>query len=457
MAVEHSPLQAEIDLIFENGPNPVHSKWECMVHTPHIRLLPLKLISLDIECDYLNNYSNQIILKLLLPRGAFTHDIMPYKQELMIEVTRNAVGENSDTSEDDETWTRHYRAIIVNEADNAVGTIGPNVQNRETSNISDLLEVEFQLMELALEQLRLLETGGIYRNVIPGDVVRYALTHASKQVDLPAEDAVKGVDIVPYDNQKPHPHIVIPHGTKLQDLATVVQNDWGGIYNTGVGCYLQDGLWYLWPEFNLQRYEKERRTLLLINLPPLRYRGVERTYRVNEFQVIALSTGEAEHVDLSHHRQLNQGNAVRFTHTDQMWEGINTFEKNFGESTKDNRFKIKRADNNSEYRAIERPNYDVAPVSATRLSNNAFAETSKLATRQGGFLTLVWEHSQPDLIFPGMPTRLQYLRNDEVDEVDGIVVKAHHFVHDNRPGPIQGRHVCNTALTLFIRRVEQEA
>tara|TARA_B100000929_G_scaffold249264_2_gene208552 strand:- start:473 stop:1855 length:1383 start_codon:yes stop_codon:yes gene_type:complete len=456
MAIEDTPLQIEIqNILMEEGANPVHAKWSCLIMTPEETFQPLRMLSLDIERDYLNKYSDYMVLEVLLPAGAFSHDILPYKQELLVEITREPMGESHEEPDDSDVVVKQYRAVIHEEKDDIIGASSPQAQTRGAANLSELKQVKFQLFPLALERIRLHEVGGIYRKVIPGDAIRYILTYASNQLDLPDDDAIVGVDIVDWDNKNPHPHIVLPQGTKVQDVAAIIQDDWGGVYNTGIGCYLQDNLWYVWPEFNTKRFDEEERVLRLINLPPKRYPGIERTWRMDEYQLVVLSTGEVSHKDLSHHNRLNHGNASRYTHGDQIWANPNAFGKNFGEAGKDNKFRIKRNDNNSEYVGSQRPNYDVAPVSPSRITNNSFSEASRLAKRNGAFVTLTWEHSKPELIFPGMPARLMYLRQDEIEEVDGVVVKTHHYVHNPTQGPTGGRHICNTAITLFLEYVEE--
>ena len=458
MPLDLNPLHEEVAAIMVDGPKPVHFKMECIIHTPEKEIRPLKVISLDIDRDYSKNYCDYRLLELLIPLGTYNHDIIPFKQELLIEVNKYPLPEGlEEIDEDSEIISRTFRGIMVDEHDDVEGVTLPVSENKDASDNMNPLRIEIQLLDLAIEQLRLIETGGIYRDEIPGEVLRYILTHVSERLDLPEEEEIIGVDVVEYDNQDPYHHIILPHGTKIQNVASIIQDDFGGIYNSGVGCYLQDNLWYIWPECNLTRFDKEKRTLTLINIPSNRYRGSERTYRMDDYQLIVVSTGETTHKDLSHRQQLDEGNAIRYTHGDPMLKDEGPFSKHFGESGKDNKFHIKRNENNSEYIAIDRPNYDVGFVSPARISNNSFSETSMLARRQGSFLSAVWEYSNPDLIYPGMPLRLMYLKENEVQELDGIVIKTHHYIHDPRPGiNPQHRHLCNTNIVAFMAIPEED-
>lgn len=452
-SIENTPLQAEINAIIQSKTNPVHAAWECVIITPTQRITPLKFFSCDDERDYVNNFGNYVVAELLIPEGTYTHDLLPYKQQLKIELTRKPYSYNNDGIQDEPPTVKEYRAVLEQETDQTVSAQSTHAQDKFASDLNNQLRVRFQLLDLALEQIRLIETGGIYRNEIPGDVARYMLNYVSQQIDVSEENAIRGIDAVPWDNQHPARQIIIPQGTKAQDVAALIQDDWGGIYNTGCGCYLQNGLWYIWPMYNTRRFESEKHTLTLINVPSNKYRGLEQTYRLTHNHLVAISTGEVRHRDLSHHAQLNEGNATRFTHTDQMWASPNEFGRNFG-MVKNNKVNINRADNNSEFAGIQRPNYNVAPVAPDRLSNNALSEASRLAPRQGGIMILVWEHSNPDLIYPGMPTRVHYLNQGEVHELDGVVIKAHHYTHDPKQSAKQSHHITNTAITLFVNAID---
>lgn len=453
MAFEDTPLYEEVKEITGEGPKPVNSTWECLIITPEEEIRPLKFMSMDIERDYLNNYCDNVVVDLLLPQGTYNQKLLPYKQELQVEVKRIPTGEGLEST-DEESVVKTYRAILFKESDGQIMDSDPDSQVTEDANLQDALRVEMQLLPLAAEQLQLMEVGGIYRKDIPGNIVRYLLTYTTNQLDLPDDEQIVGVDRVEWDNQEPFRQMVIPQGTRVQDAPALIQDNWGGVYNAGLGCYLQDSLWYLWPEFNTQRFEDEERVMLLINVPEKRYRGIERTWRLDEYQLVVLSTGETAHLDGSHHQQMNEGNAIRHTHTDQMWQSPNDFGKNFGESSQDNKFSFKRADNNSEYVAIERPNYNVARMSPSRMANNSFAESSRMAKRKGSLATFVWESSRPEHVYPGMPLRLMYLENNEVRELDGVIVKAHHYIHDPKPGPVAGRFVSNTAISVFLNTAE---
>lgn len=443
MALETSSLQEEIGRIMNDGAKPISAHWECRIETPDGEVIPIKLMSLDIQRKYTENFTDHTILSVILGFGTFTHLVYPYKNDLTVLMTRRPLSENGEVLEDVEISSRRYKAILLTDSSEALKNSVSTSGDKETGDRGNILDVQFQLLDEAVEQVRLMSAGGVYTNAVPGNVVRHIVTELSSTIEVSDEDAVYGVDMVPPDNQNVREHIVIPHGTKVYDLPAYVQDMAGGIYNAGLGFYLQNGRWYLYPELATNRFDQASKTLTVINVPPSRYSNIERTYRKTNNQTIILSTGDVSHLDASSIAQLNFGTGTRYTDPDRVLDG-------FGE-TKGNRTRLQRGKNNSEYQVNQREDGLVnAPVSSEGITANPYAQATRLARRQGSYLQLVWENSDPDAIYPGMPAKFMYLSEGEVVVYVGIVVGAQHYVYNSHKGLVVGTHRCNSALALFV-------
>lgn len=451
MALEDSPLQSEIDAIVKQPPLPVNYRWKVMLETPERQIMPLKLFSIDIERRYNESFSDNIIVDAIFGLGEYTHNIYPYRKNLVAVLGEFPKGELNEAPPETESTVRRYRAVLLKETSDSVQASSHATNDKQAADLSDIVRVQIQLVDLAVEQLLTMTVGGIYRNELPIKVVRYLLTQASEALSLPEEDGIRGVDIVEPDNVTPEKHIIFEHGVLPMDVPTFVQDFGGGVYNAGMGTYLQDGLWYVYPEFSTDRFDATPKTATIINIPPMRYRGIERTYRLTHNQVILLATGDSSQIDDSNHDQINRGNGVRFTHGDQV---MNT-QRKFA-PTENNQTKIHRGDNNSEFRSLKREGLDYAPVSKERITNNPFAQTTQLARRQGMVVSATWENSKPTTIYPGMPVKYLYLEDGEVKELEGCVLQAHHYIHDLQQGVVLGDQMSNTALVIFLERKTEE-
>ena len=90
--------------------------------------------------------------------------------------------------------------------------------------------------------------------------------------------------------------------------------------------------------------------------------------------------------------------------------------------------------------------------SERRITSNLLHESSKLARRFGIHLELAWEHSEPDLIYPGMPARVLYIESGALKEVYGVVLRTYTQVSAVGTGPSINRHRSTTVITLFVER-----
>lgn len=446
MQIEQTTLQYEINKILSSSEKSVHSTWELTIETlDNKNIKPLKLISVTIDRDYLVNYGDVIFTEFTIGLGTFIYDILPYKESLRATLKYQILGERTDTTTFD-NYVKSYKGILLYEGNELLKSSNVTQLAKSTADLMDIVTVNMQLLDPALEKMRLIETGGIYREVIPGDVIKTLISWTSQRLNLPKEDSILGVDVVDYDNNNVRKNVVIPHGTRIFDVANTIQKDNGGVYNTGIGSYLQDGIWYIWPEYNTRRFDVEAKNLTIINIPANKYRGVERTYRYDPetFSTLILSTGETDHLDASNYEQLNSGNVVRYTRGESILSNFGTVNKN--------KYEITRKLNNSEEMGIVREGNDFAPVSKRRITYNPFLEASDIAKRNGSFLSLVWENSKPSLIYPGMPVKVMFLKNVNVYEVYGVIVKVNHYIQDTKKGPLQGRCISNSALGIFIER-----
>ncbi len=274
------------------------------------------------------------------------------------------------------------------------------------------------------------------------------LTKESATAKVDKARKVKGVDMVTASNKKARDHIIIPHGLPLVSLPEYIQKRCGGIYSAGLGYYLFNDYWYIYPCFDVTRFNKAQKTLTVINVPSNRFPGIERTYRKDGNNLVIIATGEVKFRDDSNTQQLNSGNGVRFTDAGNLLKG---FVKTAGNKTI-----ASRASNNSEVISVERENgNNNVQLSDKAINSNPYVEYSKLARRQGSVISFVWENSNPILLFPGMPVRVMYLDGGDIKEVYGVSLKAHDYTHARDEGMVSKRYLTHTMLSVFVKPIEE--
>lgn len=449
MEIESSSLMREIYAITSSGPKDVHAYWDADILVNSKVLKPLKVLSIDFLTDYENNFSDEIIIKLALSGGMYAKQIYPYNDNVQIKIYRKPLGESGNLRAVSDTLESEiYTATMIDRGNPIYSQNGGNTPTEQNLDLGSIFEIEFQLMNKALEQLRLITVGGIYRNTTVENVVKGILTTESKKIQTDGVREIKGIDMIPAANTTARDHLVIPHGTKLIDIPEYVHKKCGGIYSAGLGYYLQGDYWYIYPCFDTTRFNTEERKLVIINVPQNKFPNVERTFKQDGKKLTIIATGEVKFSDDSEIQQLNAGNGVRFSDAKQF---MNEYTK-----TSNNKTLAQRGRSTNEFVATPRKNeINVTLMSSNHINANPYIEYSKLARRQGAIFSFVWENSSPYLIFPGMVTKVMYLDGSEIKEFYGVVLKEHDYVGTYSPGLTVRRHTCRSMISVFIKHPEE--
>lgn len=445
-SIENSSISQEIQQIVNNGVTPTHFQWTASLVADKYTVPIQQVNEIHIVREYDNHYSDEVRVNVTMTLGTYMNRVYPYKDNLTMTLYKKTVGEVSNSAASVATpgiENHKLRAVLVNAKDHILEGNSSIVRNEETANLAGVINVEFQLLDLALEQIRMQTVGTVMRKTTPGDAIKYFMTSISRAIQVDGVNTIKGVDMVDPDNTTVRDHIILPHGLKFSDVPGWIHQHMGGVYNGGFGFYLQAGIWYVYPLYNLDRWNSTPKNLTLLTIPPNFMPGMDRTYRKTNNQVIALLTGESKHLDDTEGRQLNHGNGLRFTDASKVLEGFGT--------AKDNKYAIQRVLNNTEFLAApRRTGLNNTQLSPRRITANNFYEMSQMARRFGSHLQVKWENSDPGSLYPGMPVKFIYSANGKINEIYGTLLKAHHFMGSVTPGLLNNRFVTNTVMTLFL-------
>lgn len=449
MELKDSPLWQEIkSIVFDQKGLPPVYAWRAEFTANKKKIVPFKVVSIEIFRDFRGAYGDEIILECMIPAGDFVYDIYPYRRDLKVTLSKQGRERSSDvatTSPDIES--QELRATLMDDHSVTVEGLRNVAHSKQALNTMDIMTVKFQLLDKALEKIRLHSVGGLFKDSKVADVLKYILTSVSNELELDEINTIKGVEMVESPNQDTYKQIVVPHGTLFPDLPPFLHKKVGGVYPTGMGLYLFKQHWYVYPLYDLTRFDKTTKTLTLINVPTNQLPHVERTYRTTANQVIALVTGDVKHKDRTQEALLNDGNGVRYLDARRVIDG-------FADTTQgDNKASVMRAANNNEFVTDKsETGLNNIRTSGARVTANKFAEMSKLAGRTGTHLQCLWQNSDMSLIYPGMPVKYMYIKNDTVHELKGIVLGVQHYIQTYGKGITESRHQMETAFHLFVER-----
>lgn len=447
MEISSTPMEDEIQAVQRQTTRLPVFGWRLEINVGDEIIVPTRLISLDIDRSYDVNFADRVVAKIYILGGTYALKILPKRWNLTGTLYQEPL--SSDTNEPItalDTYTQEVNISLIDNGDASLISQNNILNNEEDANRTlGFLQVEVQLSDLVLEQARMVTLGGVYRNTSVQDLVKYLMTKTLQDIRSDESMAVTHVKMFPASNSAPIPNIVLPHGLPFTEVPDYIHERVGGIYNAGLGHYLQDSTWHIFPLFDLTRYENDLRGLTVINVPSNRFTKLERSFRTTANQVIVLVSGDGAVYDDSEQRQLSDGNGVRFSSADKM---LNGFVQQDG-----NKATAIRAENNSEFVTSERESgRNKVKLSDNPITDNVFLEASKLARGQGTYVAKVWENSNPRLLWPGMPVRWMYMDGEEWIERHGVLHGAQSFVQATAPFPTTRRHISTTTLRVFLER-----
>lgn len=450
MDIRESALWSEIEDVFDSGEKPVHFRYRCVVHTPEGDLTDVQVISLDVTREYRSAYSDEILIRISIPHSDYIKQLYPHRDQLTITVLKEPLGELSNSDDYDKLMqTDIYRAVLGDMSNPALtGGSKHDIDDKEMER-APYDEIDLQLISRSVEKIRMSSTSGIFVNMYTDDVLQglLSLSCSGDRLGLDRKESIVGVDVVEGDNRKERYYTIIPQGTPLIKVPDYIQNEQGGVYLYGIGFYIQNRIWYVYPEYQLNRFEEEPRNLTVVNVPNGRFPGAERTYQTDGQRTLVLATGEMVQIDTSESTQLNFGNAVRFARSDLIMGGSRIVDGDEVTMLGDRLM--------MEVSATPRKTgLNFAPMSGRRITNNLFREVSDLSPRLGTYMQFTWENSDPDRLYPGMPVQYLTMKGEEVTRLYGVVSGCDFSVQMTGTGRNNARHTCTSVVTLFLEKPE---
>ena len=444
METRLSPVMEEIKAIFTDGPKNVNWVWKCDFLTMGTKHDPMRTFNIDINRNYSENYADDIDIEIQMAPSQYLDYVYPNRQNLT--VTLYQIPLNEDGTEDWTTtrYAQTYRGYVKGAKDIKL------TPDREQGTSQDLdqggpIVVPFQLSSKALEQLRLKIEGGNFRGKVPGMVLKAMFDNSAASMKVDGARVIDGVDMVPPDNLNTRDVMMVPHGKMLIELPSLFQEKLGGVYNSGIGFYLQDDHWYIWPKYATNRQEKAKQVLTIFDVPSNQFPGVERTYRETAGQVIMISTGKSSNHDDSETLDLNLGNGIRFTDANAMLDGYIHVEGN--------KAIARRGVASSEFvDAARDTGINFAPLAKDGITSNPFKMASRLAPRKGMVMQFTWENANPFLLYPGMQVKVFTPRDGKLEERTGVLSAAQYLISPKGKTNKNSQQVCVGHLAVFVSR-----
>lgn len=401
----------------------------------------IRVMQVDTHNDYIRKCFAVTTISCLFGLGDYAFDVFPYRDDLELVLY-------TQSTHSQVTQTATYKAVLLEPLELQLIQDQYPGMSKASLNVASIHIANFQLLNLVSEELRLTTISGTYRQVSVSDVLQLALTEAQSLVQTDDTFRPIGVDVARGTNEQVFEQVVIPVGTQLINLPGFLQNKQFGVYPTGLGHFYDQGVWFVYPLFDTTRVEVERPMLDITLVPKSLYYGVERTSRQQGNTVYVLSVGDRSVSNNLENQQLEVGTGKRFTNPDALLNLDRTDQET-------NKALVNRGEVNSEF--VDQPPKNGlynAPVSRQPITANSFKQLSELAGRKGKEIAIVWDYSDPLLLYPGQPVRLKYVDGDEIVRLNGVLLETVHSTQLEGEGVSATTHHTSTALHIYVERAE---
>lgn len=451
--VETLPIWADVKKVLESGPKATNFKYAAAIHTPDADYNVLKVLSIHQSRDYGGNIGDVIHMTFKIPVGDYLYILYPYRSNFEVTVKETLLGEtvDKDVSGHPIIVTRYKGVLIPGEAGNFKVSDAQRYSQEEL-NLRGVIDLQVELLDRSLEPLRIKTVRGVYRESSNDKIIHSLLLGESQKVLVDGKPSVDGIDYIDFDNKTQHHQVVIPDGTPISTIPSYLQEKVNGLYRSGAGTYLQyykdKKLWFVYPLFDTTLYDRsmDRDKAIIIAVPSFNSKLYERTYLEDGGVLTILATSNKEYQDNADVDTINQGVGFRMADARAMM-------KKPVELTEQGPVG-KRTQVNFELTNRERPDgLNYAPVVKGGPSSNPYKEYTKVLAREGARVHLEWYHSNPRLIYPGMPCKFVYMDGEDLKDVKGIILNCESVTEIQGKPFTTNMYKTKTMLSIFVEKI----
>lgn len=448
IALEDTSLWLDIKRILHGKTNRVRYEYQGTLHTVKEDIQITKILTIDNVRNYVKNIGDEIFIQIMMPMGDYIKRIYPHRQNLEMTLKRTALFEaGQEKNTNDYIDIERYKAIFIYDKNPYVKVSDYDNLDKMSLDLTTVVTLEFQLMNRALEPLRIKTTGGIFSNKTPLDVVQVLLGGESLKVTIDGKPSINGIDIVEPDNKEKMACIAIPQGTHITAIPTYIQERMGGIYNAGIGTYLQTyrnkRFWFVYPLYKYTRFKTDKRPkVVFYSTPAHRFPIVERTFRVEVDTTYILAMSVKRYIDKAESDMMDTGSGFRQADARAFMGKPVLISKEGPMGSRNNlvnEVALKERDDGLNY----------APVSKERISANPFKQFSLINGKNGANIKFTWYNCDPNLLYPGMPCKYVYLENNVVKEIHGIILFVHVSIDLEQKGVLGISYYTHCDITIF--------
>lgn len=386
------------------------------------------LNDISIMRDYVENISDYIEVSLSIHLGTFIYDVYPYLDNIEFTlITHKQLYQGKKPI----IHTERYKAVYVLEKNNNI----PTTPNQSKADLDQNLPVviTLQLLDRSVETLRIKTTQGNFDKVInPKNkdmstkaFLKSIISEEANKILIENKPPLDNISIEDPDNTEPLKAITIPSNTRIIELPEYIQNKNVGMYNAGIGNYIQlfgidpftfKKTFFIYSLYNAKKYDQSEFKIIFYSPVTSSLSMSDVTYKYEDKILKIIPNSMTKIDDQKETNLMSTGSGFRISNA-------NSYMKKPVEM-KESGPSFKRDQLNTEIVFKERSDgLNFAPNKS--VSTNSFALASEILQKRGLYVTLEINNLDHDFLFPGAPCKINYENKEhKVKELYGVIHKV---------------------------------
>lgn len=385
----------------------------------------LLLNGIKIVRDYVNNISDYIEIQLSLHLGTYLYDVYDYLNN--IEVTLITIKQLRQGKKPF-IKTDRYKAIYIADRNSAL----PNTINQSKEDLNQNLPITLtlQLLDRSAETIRIKTTQGNFDKAInpknsdmsPKSFLKSIISEEADKILIENKKAIDKIYIEDPDNKEQLKAITIPSQTRIIELPEYIQNKNVGMYNAGIGCYIQsfgtdhftfEKCFFIYSMFDPKKYDKQEYKIIFYSPVTSNISGTDITYKYEDKILKVLTYSISKIVDKKETDVMSTGSGFRSSNA-------NSYMKKPVEMKEDGPV-FKR--NQLATEIVYKDRKDNLNFAMNRsVSANQFSLTSEVLQKKGNYVTIEVSNLDPEFLYPGAACKINYENKEhKVKEVYGVI------------------------------------
>lgn len=400
--------------------------------------------------DYEHNITDYTEIKLLVYLGTYIYDIYPYLDN--IELTLVYYDQLYEGDRPAKIVER-YKAVYLKDLNDKI----PTLLNASINDLNQQapITLTLQLLDRSAEVLRVATIHGNFEPIINGtkkpDVfLKTLISDQATKITIENKPAIQAIDIEKADNTEDIPSITLPSFTRIIDLPAYLQNISYGIYNAGIGAYIQlfNGLktFFIYSLYTAKKYDKQDYKTIFYSPIDSSIVRADKTYLYKDKILKVIVEPLTKLLDSRETDLMSSGAGFRVSNARSfMRKPVEMTE----EGPKFNRPKL-----NTEIVLKDRKDgLNYAPHSAQRASSNNFKRTTEVVKSNGAFIELKWYNSNIRYIYPGQACKIMVEdKNNKITEIYGVILSIQTYTVDETQTPaLKYNHSTNYSMISVLK------